>query len=1422
MAILDEIEVRVYRSYVKIPLIFFVPALTLLSLFSLAYFHANSSHTWRLVESQFHDATEGHLSVGYLEVGPTLTHVQGHDVSLLDPGRESVIDIDELEVSLSALMLFAGRLEFNRGKVDGARIFLDFDEQTGRLNLFEALGRYDDDDEEDDDDDEESQPIAFTDIEIRNAEFELNHRRFGFSVDHVEVPELAVFRESTRRIIAIPEVDIPHADFWFRHHLFRAPPERGDWEFEVRDFRVDDWRWVAGGFTVNQVLAEIEGISLEAGGRMRFPREDGRRNMIYDAEGTLSTTYQSTALEYFTGGHIRFDIPRLDVAVSGDFDEIDGHFDADARLVQMNGLFFEDISGQARMANRFITADRLEGQFYGAELVAENAFFNMLERQYGAEVTSGGLDPRPMMRDMVETDYPFLEGTVDGGVTLIGEIPREAIPRMGFYNYVLMNDAMGRFMQMEVHDELTLRRDHDLLFPNEILHMTEGSQFWVDQRRMGLPDATFTSGNDRFQLRDFYLEYPSMDFVRAEGSGLAEIWGGIDEIGPYATYYNLDGLEGPAQFSMTMDGFFGSPEWRLSGRMDDPRWRISEDEVLPGDYIELELDTADGEIGIERAYAQTDFGNFEATGWAGWYEPPPEPGDEPPWPIWEDRVEQPLEVEIDAQGMEMAAVSHLIHPELHARGPLDGSLDLRGTFQDLRGGFDAEVEDAQVRGQPVKAARAEGDFEAGGVRIDEAFVDLDEAGVYDGFGWYGYAGDFSFELQGEGIDFEEIVELQAMPTQLGGKARFYLNGEGDLSSPVFSGGGQARNVSLNGREYGDIAVTADTVDDVVHLSGGLLPWLTASVELPIDDSAPFYFRFGMEELALMDFLPELGEHPMLDDAHVTGSTELFLERDFSRYQAIFNLTQLDIDSRGQEISNQGPMVVGFNNGEVITFDRASFESGGRYFTLEGAVALYPALLDLRLEGDLDLALLDSARAGFPEFFPEYFVDAEGYANVDMNIRGTPENYLADGTMLFGPSEWELRFLQEPVVVDQGRMNFGDQGIEIPESHPVEGTLLDGATRVVGTLGYLPEHPREMDIQVWSHNMTYRFPDLVTMALDTNLRLEAPDWHDFETWLVSGQIDILDGTYQQEFNFVEQELAGRVMGAFQPRTDRYEAGLFELFPILNDISFDMQVRARDSFFLRGSLDRMAMNLEFRFDLNVRDRLTNPRITGDLDVIAGGLSFQGEAFDVTSGTVRFTDDLTNPYVDIQAGADVRNLCEQTEFTEEVSSAMTLRSNFDAADAQNYHIRLNLEGQLDNLDLELESNPYADQRDILSLLLTGCRVDELTAAGASRPTLEVALGPLLGRLEREIQDVVAVDEFTIMPGVERTQVQVGDTLTRRLSWRFHLDTGFADATGGQQYQLEYRLSDPWTAEFSGRNPMESDNFLLDLKLNYRLPLD
>lgn len=355
-------------------------------------------------------------------------------------------------------------------------------------------------------------------------------------------------------------------------------------------------------------------------------------------------------------------------------------------------------------------------------------------------------------------------------------------------------------------------------------------------------------------------------------------------------------------------------------------------------------------------------------------------------------------------------------------------------------------------------------------------------------------------------------------------------------------------------------------------------------------------------------------------------------------------------------------------------------------------------------------------------------------------------------------------------------------------------------------------------------MSYVFTDMASVTVDTEMRLRASEPLKLGTWRVSGAVDILDGVFFQNISVFEKQLTGRVLGAFQRKAEAYQSTLVEQMPELEETQFELMVRARDGFKVRNQIERFDLDLELRMELLFSNTLAVPRLQGDVEVLDGTVIFQGEQFRMRSGVVRFNGAMDNPYIDVVAGADIRNTCTGNRTNNTFTQALTMSAGGQNTDVQQsfYHISLNVRGALDGLNILYESVPYADQRDVISLILTGCTVDQLTASSASQPTLELALGPLIGRLEREIQDVIKVEEFTIMPGVEVTQLRISDRITRALSWNFQLDTGLSEATRGQFFQLEYALTEQWAAQLAESTRTENNQFMIDLRLKYHLPLD
>lgn len=1428
MALLDEIEFRVYRSHIKIPLIFFVPVLCILSVYVLVYFFLNSGWFLQTLNNKLHDVLGGYIETTNLDIEPSLTKVHVYQASMLTPEREPVITARAIHATINPLLLLRGRVQFDKAHAVGAWVSLKFGEgEDGTFNLFDALGLGEDEEEEEP---EVREPrgfsIGFADIRIEDSEFEFVHSIFTLKIPDVNIEKGSVFVEPATLLMTVDHLLVPTADFVFYPHLFRFDERHGNWTFTVRDFEVRNWRWANEGFLVEQVLANVEGFELDVNGRMSFPSggpEEGTQ-MHYDAQGKLTAPYWSPLLKYFLRENLHFEIPELTVSAAGTLEEIDGELEVYSSVFEVAGLFFEDIRARMTLEDRFLTMKEGSARVHGGRLTFPYAYFSLLDTRYGVIADFEGVNPAGVLRDF-KVDLPWLEGRARGGVMLVGEIPSGPEYR-GEGPFQLRNHTVGRYADLVLTRPVTLARQSRELVPVDVAVLSAGSTAWVDLSRVGVPYARvgLGRGSDQAEIWDFQMNYQTMMMERTSPGKEARVRARFADASDLAASYGLPGLSGALDIDLKMRGMIGMPDLDTKAVLTEPAFSW-EGGSVEGEQARMTFALRRGVLELDEFWFTSRAGDARLRGEIGLLEVPTyytRRADEERSMVPEVRAVKPMDLKLSVHDGRLEPWGRLFAPELALEGLADLDASIQGTSARPEGKFGVYIRDGAVRGQRIRALSLAGELDEREVRVDLLEIDAERAGKLHGKGRYGFDGGMDFELNLDDFDFEYVRELQDLPVQVVGRGDAQVQGTGTLAKPDISGSLRLYELGAGSRRVGDVALVAHTAENTIHLAGALLPWVNVALEVPLQKGSPYYANIRMDDLNVLQAVPEVRGLGIIDDALVTGSVEVFVAEDFSNYQVVADLIDVQLESFGQTIRNRGPFVAGINNGEILQIQQAVFGIGGRFVSLQGGLVFDSSLIDVRLEGDLDLGLLNSARLAFPRLFPDFFVESQGFVTVDANIRGVPGNMAAEGLLTFAPSEIVLRPLPEPLLISSGEVRFNREGIFISNARPLLGQALGGMVRLAGNMRMPESGEDRFDLRMWSHNMSYRIPNMADLTFDTDLRLQGTDIARMETWFVSGEVNVLDGLYYRELNVVEKQLTDRVLGAFNRRAERYDTNFINQIPGLKDTVFDLDIRARDGFKLRNQIDRIGLDLELRVDLKLRNTLVNPRVVGDVEVIDGSVSFQGERFEVRSGTVRFADSLDNPWVDIVAGADVRNTCRDGEVFDEISSAMSLSANIDTSRQQYYHITLNARGNLDNLDVQFESSPYADQRDILSMLLTGCTVDQLTASSASRPTLEIALGPLLGRLEREIQDVVKVEEFTIMPGVERTQLRIGDTLTRRLSWRFQLDTGFAEASGGQQYQLEYKLSDNWSAELSERSRSETNSFLLDLKLKYRLPLD
>lgn len=560
---------------------------------------------------------------------------------------------------------------------------------------------------------------------------------------------------------------------------------------------------------------------------------------------------------------------------------------------------------------------------------------------------------------------------------------------------------------------------------------------------------------------------------------------------------------------------------------------------------------------------------------------------------------------------------------------------------------------------------------------------------------------------------------------------------------------------------------------------------------------------------------------------LTGDVEVLFDRDTFEYGAYATLSELAVEVFDRRLTNDQPILINYD-GNKLNVD-LSLGANAKFVHLTGDVT--PNTVGLRLSGFLDMRLLN--------FLPTVLTDVQGVAEVELSMRGLWERARPSGYVRFldGRNDqlsFRLRAIGQQVNVERGKIEIINDRVVIREETPLQVRAFDGSGRITGSLelrdGYAPGRA---ELTVSARNMLYTVPGTMSVTFNTDLTLEVGSLSDPSTWLVRDArppdrpgVQLVAGRFTQNIYFLEQQLLGRLTGAFgSGRNERFQESAFELLGPLKDIALDVTVVGRDSFFVRNEIETIKVDMELKTYFNLRDTVGNPNLSGStLEIIPGGtVRYQGEDFTIRQGIVAWKDELTNPEVDIIIEVDIQNTCGgSTSATSATSSTSTLNSGLSASatQIQVYHILVKLQGQLSNLRKpELTSSPFADERDILTLIATRCTTDQLSGSlgGVSGAAVGLALRPWVGKLEDWLTQVIPVDELSIDSDGREARVGVQKRLSERVVFNCAFRQGEVTA---HQCGLQVIFRDNLFLEFSERN--EGNEFKLDGKLKLRVPLD
>ena len=759
--------------------------------------------------------------------------------------------------------------------------------------------------------------------------------------------------------------------------------------------------------------------------------------------------------------------------------------------------------------------------------------------------------------------------------------------------------------------------------------------------------------------------------------------------------------------------------------------------------------------------------------------------------------------------------------------PMDASLDatfaLRGTPGALEvSGTRIEAIDFRLYGEPIDYLSV-GDFFLSNDRIvlDDLFV-VKGKGLLEGDVAVDLeARDLEIALAGSRFRLEEFRTLDSLGASLRGRVDAVARISGSFDDPRIAGSAVGESLEAFRLPVGGAAFTFATFEQAVEVAGAIAGDIDVAARIPIDGS-PVEVAASFHRVSLEDRVPELRD--AIDRSALSGRAVATVDPTGAvpiAAQVTLEAMELVLSGRTFDIARPARLSANVYSDGALAYDLALDElaigTDGRYLRAGGNAEVpreAPPTLRFVVAGETDLSLL--------RFVPNLIVDAEGPAVVDIKVSGPADNPLVDGQIAYGRSRIAPRGLGTSVFIEPGVIAVGADALTLAADAPMVGTVFGGEFSLDGQLGFRGLLPSSVDVRAFVTNLTYRVPDELNATLTADVAFRAGQLEDAETWTLTGAVEVTDARWYGDIEVVGDSLS---FGGFGRTVDRFQLPVWRRVEALEQLRTDLVITGRDRFRVDNRIADAEMQLEFRTDLRLTGPLGEMVLVGEMEALdQGTVSYRGRQFDVSRATLFFEggrDPLGYPMPRLESELEASiQPCVRRATTTGLDATGTATGTLDTV--QDVFITAQVDGQLPvDLNFNLESTPFYDQRDLLSLILTGCTVDELTAGEAGGRTLEVVLRPFLDAVERNVEERLALEDVELVPAIGGSAgITIQDEVSERFTWTFDAVLG----SGNDNQQVvrgAYRLFDWLSVELqeqtSSREPL-----LLDGGLRFRLELD
>ncbi len=1429
----------------------------LVSLYLVVFLGLNSRRGAELVASLLSGALAGELEYDYLAIGPDLQRLELYGATVRDPTSRAVVEVRELACSFSPLPLLQRRLVLTDCVGEDGSILIE-QQEAGRIGLVRAFQgdffrkRRD----------RRPLTIVFDDVELRRIDVLINTTDLLLLFEQVDLVDGRVVAGG-RFPDMVASCEFPRGRMLFSRRLFgrgtgketvedaefeylratrpwaaartRYPRDRsGMLELEFVGGAIEGFHWIREDFRIERfAVRALDGLfRLEASGllgvlpqRPRWPVEQAS-GIRFDGRMQLWLHPDSSVLDWFFPGV--FDPPSRRAGVRPEVEalQLDGWGSlqfADLRPTRLRmrdatvlGWLVDSIDvGVAVSGGQIALAPDSSVELAGGVVRAGGNF----EPETGRWSVDACIDNV----DVGELAAPWVDSSPDSALTELLDL------RLSSASEPCATDGSGAPVDLRLSGDLTRKAlaiapgaDVPLgavLQPPMLSVDAPALRMRWGRRPLGLPLDALEVGlaatldqRGRIELGD-----PSRPGLRVRGGGERLSFGGaIDTVSSTIEKGRVQlasaalerwvaaagGPQLPPDLAITLDaavaGPFDAPQIRsarvtASSPAESGFWPPFEGTLV------ARIDGDD--LRVESLGVRTPYGALETSGSVRLFDGSP----------FRTRETVGLDLAWDLADMDVARWTPLLGPDalLDARGRVSGST----ASPQLAADFVA-IRDAQLGDEPFARIDAVG-LVAGDrrVAVESLTAPLGDGIARGHFAWDASTDAVAGGLVARGVDLRDVRTLAALGLPVRGAARIDLAVRGTAADPDVEGAFLVRGLEVGRRRIGHVSLALDTWDDHVHVVGGVDGTFSVDLALPTsligDDPDPVTLSVAFERAPVERYWPAFGRS--VAESRFTGRLDASWDPDTGDARADLGVTDAHVQIGSQVLGVARPVraswELGHDDGVVVQRVRIhelATVVDDRELVLRGTVLLDPRdpRVSLSLGGLLDFSLL--------QLFPQLVVDAEGLADLSLKVFGPLAEPAIDGEAIFGEARIAPRGLGTSIQLDPGAFRIETGRLVIDAARPVTGTLFGGDLSLHGELGLDGLNPSSADFSAFVTDLVYRVPESFVVTLTGPVRFQAPSLRDYDTWSVGGDLTLVDGRFLQDFEIISDQFA---FGGIGRGVEAFSLPVWMRVPAIGRMNADLSLRGRDRFYVRSRVAGAQLDVEFRTELEVTGRIEAMDVRGELEALDGGtVDFRGRTFDVTEMLLGFRGvrdayGYPMPYLDAEMTASMIPCAQGT-----TTGLGQVDGGAATADSNRVFLTAFLNGQLPyDISFRLESTPFYDQRDQLSLIVTGCTVDALTAGTGGAPTLDAVLQPFLDVVERNVEERLALDQVDVAPTADGTAgVQIQDEVTERFRWT--LDALFGSGESNRQVvRGEYRLFDWLVLEVqeqtSGDEPVRVD---------------